>query len=219
RDPPPTTMLLRDVGQVASTTDLLPYREFIETRFYREWAQPQDFVDTVQASLDKSSTDFVHLCFMRNSENGMADNATRDRLRLIIPHMRRAVLVGKLIDRTTVQAATFGDALDGIGTALFFADASGQIIHANASGHAMLAQGTLVRARGGKLILNDANGEQGLYKTFKLAENGAPDVEARGVALPLTAGVGEHYVAHVLPLTMGARRGAGIGYRAVAAVF
>ena len=218
-DPTTTPMLLRDVGEVASTTDLLPYGEFIETNFFREWAQPQGFVDTVQASLDKSSTDFVHLCFMRNSESGMADNATRDRLRLILPHMRRAVLVGRLIDHTTVQAATFGDALDGIGTALFFVDANGQIVHVNTSGHAMLAQGTLVRTRAGKLILNDANAEQGLYEIFELAENGDPDVEARGVALPLAPCVGEHYVAHVLPLTMGARRRAGIGYRAVAAVF
>ena len=61
-----------------------------------------------------------------------------------------------------------GDALDGIGTALSFVDASGQIIHANASGHDMLAQGTLVHTRGGKLILNDASAEQGLYEIFEL---------------------------------------------------
>ena len=61
-----------------------------------------------------------------------------------------------------------GDALDGIGTALSFVDASGQIIHANASGHDMLAQGTLVHTRGGKLILNDASAEQELYEIFEL---------------------------------------------------
>jgi len=216
-DPTTTPMLLRGVGEVASAADLLPYREFIETRFYREWAQPQGFVDTVQVCLDKSPLDFVHLCFMCKS--GMADNAMRDRLRLIIPHMRRAVLVGKLIDYTTVQAATFGDALDRIGTGLFFVDASGQIFHANASGHAMLTQGTLVRARGGRLILNDASAEQGLYEILELAESGGDDVDAPGAAFPLTACGGEHYVAHVLRLTAGARRRAGIGYRAVAAVF
>jgi len=218
-DPTTAPMLLREVGEVVSTTDLLRPSQFIESRFYREWAQPQGFVDMVQASLEKSTADFVHLCFMRNSQHGMVDDATRDRLRLIVPHMRRAVLVGKRIDHTTGQAASFGDALDRIGTGLFFVDEGGQIIHANASGYAMLTQGTLVRARGGRLILNDESAEQRLYDILRLAETGGADVEPRGLALPLTAGNGEHHVAHVLLLTAGARRRAGIGYRAVAAVF
>ena len=37
--------------------------------------------------------------------------------------------------------------------------------------------------------------------------------------MPLTARNGEHYVAHVLPLTSGERRRAGAGYAAVAALF
>ena len=83
----------------------------------------------------------------------------------------------------------------------------------------MLTQATLVRTRGGRLILNDASAERGLYETLELAEHGGADVEPRGVALPLAGSDGEHYVAHVLLLTAGARRRTGIGYRAVAAVF
>ena len=41
----------------------------------------------------------------------------------------------------------------------------------------------------------------------------------KGIALPLTARNGERYVAHVLPLTSGARRDAGLAYNAVAALF
>jgi DNA-binding CsgD family transcriptional regulator len=41
----------------------------------------------------------------------------------------------------------------------------------------------------------------------------------RGVAVPLRAHDNERYVAHVLPLTSGARRKAGISYGAVAAIF
>ena len=37
--------------------------------------------------------------------------------------------------------------------------------------------------------------------------------------MPLTARTGERYVAHVLPLTSGARRKAGISYSATAALF
>src|SRR5262249_10944700 len=89
-DPTTAPMFLRDVGEVASTNDLLPHGELQQTCFYKEWLQPQGFIDTLQASLDKSTTDFMYLCFMRNGESGMFDNAARDRLRSIIPHLRRA---------------------------------------------------------------------------------------------------------------------------------
>jgi len=222
-DPTTTPMFLREVGEVVSTTDLVPYSEFRETRFYKEWAQPQGLIDQAQANLDKSATSFVHLSFWRNSDNGMVDEAARERMRLIVPHLRRAVLVGSLIDYRTAEAATFGDALDGIGAGLFFVDASGRIVHANASGHALLADGKLLRVNAGRLAPNDVAAEQGLYEIFSMAESGdaatGAAMDTRGVAVPLAARDGEHYVAHVLPLTAGARRQAGAAYTAVAAVF
>jgi DNA-binding CsgD family transcriptional regulator len=218
-DPTTTPMFLRDVGEVATTTDLLPHSELHKTCFYEKWLQPQGFVDTLQASLDKSATDFVYLCFMRNGESGIFDNAARDRLRLIIPHLRRAVLVGQLVDRTTAQAATFGDALDGICAGLFLVDAGGQIVHANASGHAMLAQGVLVRGSSGKLTTHDTSAAQGLSEIFSSAATDRASSGPQVGAVPLTGRGGEHYVAHVLSLSAGVRRLAGADDRAVAALF
>ena len=218
-DPTTAPMFLRDVGEVATTTDLLPHSELHKTCFYEKWLQPQGFVDTLQASLDKSATDFVYLCFMRNGESGIFDNAARDRLRLIIPHLRRAVLVGQLVDRTTAQAATFGDALDGICAGLFLVDAGGQIVHANASGHAMLAQGVLVRGSSGKLTTHDTSAAQGLSEIFSSAATDRASSGPQVGAVPLTGRGGEHYVAHVLSLSAGVRRLAGADDRAVAALF
>src|SRR5262249_31999166 len=113
----------------------------------------------------------------------------------------------------------FGDTLDGIGASLFFVDASGRLVHANASGQTMLEQGALVRVSGGRLALSDQGEGQGLCDIFGQSQNGSDDAGARAGALPLTARDGKHYVAHVLPLAGGARRQAGAGYEAVAALF
>ena len=91
-DPTMPPMLHREVGEVASTTDLVSYSEFLVSPFYKEWVQPQGLVDLVQANLDKSAKGIVHLCFLRNCASGMADDATRDRMRLIVPHMRNVAL-------------------------------------------------------------------------------------------------------------------------------
>jgi DNA-binding CsgD family transcriptional regulator len=218
-DPTAAPMFFSEVGLVATTKDLVPYDEFLRTRFYREWARPQGWVDSAQSILEKSVTSFAHVSFLRNEATGLVDGAARMRMQLIVPHMRRAVLVGKVIDLKTAEADGLADTVDGVSAGMFLVDASTRIVHANASGHAMLTQGSLLRAVGGKLAPNDASAEQGLNEVCAMAERGDAAVGVKGIAIPLMALDGEHYVAHVLPLTSGARRRAGATYTAAAAVF
>jgi len=48
-DPTAAPMFFSEIGQVSTTKDLVPYDEFLQTRFYREWAQPQGWVDSAQS--------------------------------------------------------------------------------------------------------------------------------------------------------------------------
>src|SRR5215813_8329961 len=43
-DPTTKPLSMRDVGEVASTTDLVSYSEYVESSFYKEWVKPQGFV-------------------------------------------------------------------------------------------------------------------------------------------------------------------------------
>src|SRR5450631_2687515 len=43
-DPVTTCQFRFDVGQVYSIEDCIPYAEFVQTRVYREWAQPHGLV-------------------------------------------------------------------------------------------------------------------------------------------------------------------------------
>ena len=82
----------------------------------------------------------------RHERHGLVDDETRRRMRLIVPHIRRAVLIGRAIDLKTAEAATFADTLDGLSAGMFLVDATGRIVHANASGHAMLHERSVLRA-------------------------------------------------------------------------
>jgi DNA-binding CsgD family transcriptional regulator len=218
-EPTAMTLLFFDIGQVLSTTDFMPYDEFLATRYYKEWAQPQGWVDCVHAILDKSATSSAHVSILRNESCGVADHATRARMQLIVPHLRRAILIGKVIDLKTAASDSLADTVDGISAGMFLVDASVRIVHANASGHAMLAEGSLLLAADGKLLPRDASAEQALNEVCAMAEHGDAAVGAKGVSIPLMASEGTRYVAHVLPLTSGARRQAGATYAAAAAVF
>jgi len=208
-----------EVGQLVAVADIMPYDEFLETRVQREWGRPQGLVDVLNVALDKTATSAAMYCVFRHERDGRVDDEMRRRMRLIAPHVRRAVLIGNVIDLKTAEADGFADTVDGISAGMFLVDASGRIVHANASGHAMLAEGVALRVVSGKLVPNDVSAEQGLNEVYAMAERGDAAVGVRGIAVPLTSRDGERHVAHVLPLTSGARRQAGATYAAAAAVF
>jgi DNA-binding CsgD family transcriptional regulator len=113
----------------------------------------------------------------------------------------------------TTEAATLAHALDGLGAGLFVVDATGRIVHANASGRAMLRERLVLRDAGGRLAACEARAASALKEV--LAKSAAPD--AGQASLPLSAGDGTHYVAHLLPLASG-ERPTGAGYPALSAV-
>jgi DNA-binding CsgD family transcriptional regulator len=102
---------------------------------------------------------------------------------------------------------------------MLLVDAGARIVHANIAGHAIVAADDFLRAVGGRLAAGDAEIDRALGEAFRAAGEGDAAIGFKGIALALVAGNGERYVAHVLPLTSGARRRAGITYAAVAALF
>jgi DNA-binding CsgD family transcriptional regulator/PAS domain-containing protein len=218
-DPFTMTQFVVEVEEPKSFLEVLSHDELIQTRIYKEWAQPQGIVDALMCLIDKSATSVGFLVVFRHERDGFVDDATRDRARLIIPHIRRATLIGKVIDLEKAEAASLADTLDGISAGMFLVDATGRIVHANSAGHVMLEAADVLHAKAGRLAVNDPRADQALADTFASAGNGDAAVGIKGVAVPLVARGGERYVAHVLPLTSGARRQAGTSYAAVAALF
>jgi DNA-binding CsgD family transcriptional regulator len=211
--------LFVDAGKVVSATDLMSWEEMQESRFFKEWVQPQGFGDIVFANLEKGITSYAVFTVTRRERDGMVDEGMRRRMGMLVPHVRRAVLVGKVIDLKTIEAAAFADTLDGLTAGMLLVDGKGRIAHANASGQAMLADGDVIRAVGGRLAAADPAANVTLHEIFSAAAEGDNGVGARGIAVPLSSEGPERHVAHVLPLTSGARRKAGASYAAVAAVF
>jgi DNA-binding CsgD family transcriptional regulator len=218
-DPATTGHYFAELEQPVAVADLMPYQEFVETRFYREWVRPQGLVDFVTAVLDKSATSVAMFGVFRHERNGIVDDEVRQRMRLIVPHIRRAVLIGRMFDLKAAEAATFADMLDGLSAGMYLVESSGRIVHANTAGYSILSAGKILRSAGGRLVACDAPVDRTLREVFAAAGHGDAAVGTEGIAVSLIGNDGERHVAHVLPLTSGARRRAGVSYAAVAALF
>jgi DNA-binding CsgD family transcriptional regulator len=216
---PLTLVPLFDVDQVVSVPDIVDFDEFRQGRFYREWARPEGWADAASAALQKSATDCTVLTIVRDERSGLVDDTMRRRMAAVVPHVRRALLIGKAMDLKKMEAASLADTLDGLVSGMILVDANSRIVHTNISGNVILKQGDFLRATGGRLVAADGKINGALQDIFARADHGDAALDTGGVALPLIARDGERYVAHVLPLKSGARRRAGAEYRAAAAVF
>src|SRR5262245_51048114 len=98
------------------------------------------------------------------------------------------------------EAATFADTLDGFGAGLFLVGKTGRIIHANASGPAMLRERSVLREGDGWLVPCEAHAAPALKEVFAIVGGGDGSFGAKPIAGPLSARDGNHHVAHILPL-------------------
>src|SRR4051794_23027842 len=217
-DPATTGHFFADVEQPVAIEDCISYDEFLETRFYREWARPQGLVDFVSTVLDKSETNVAMFGVFRHERDGVTDEGARRRMALIAPHIRRAVVISKLVDLKHTEATSF-DILDGLSAGIFLVGSDGYLIHANLAGNNMLSQGNLLHSIGGRLTVDDPQLAQAMREGFAAADTGDAALGVKAISLPLMAQNGERYVGHLLPLSSGRRRTEGIGHGAAAALF
>jgi DNA-binding CsgD family transcriptional regulator len=214
-----TAQVFFDVEEVISVADIVSHEEFRETLFYKEWVQPQGWIDAASAVLEKSATSYAAISVIRHERHGVIDDEARARMSVLVPHVRRTVLIGQVIELHKAEASTLADTFDGLSAGMFLVDRTGRIVHANCNGQAMIGDGKVMRAATGRLLACDAGANQALQDIFASAQAGDEAVGVKGIAVPLPARDGEDHVAHVLPLTGGIRRKTGTSYAAVAAVF
>jgi DNA-binding CsgD family transcriptional regulator len=138
-------------------------------------------------------------------------------MRLVAPHVQRAAAIGSAIELKTAATASFAEILDGLSAGVFLTDGDGRIVHMNGAGRAILAKGEGVHAAGGRLAAHHPEARKALGALLAGAGTSSQGVGGNDIALPTRNG--EHYAAHLLPLTSGNRRELGAPRRAVAALF
>lgn len=212
-------LMMTHEGEVFTASSLMPYEELRASRFFQEWCVPQGYTDLVGVTLERSAASVANISVGRDQSQGLMDDEAVRRMTLLAPHIRRAVLIGKVIELHKLEAAAMSDALDVLAAAMFLVGARGGVVYANAAGRAMLAEGAVVSDRRGTLALTDPEASASMAVALEAARGGDGAVATRGVAIPFSDTAGKQFVAHVMPLTSGARLAAGAAHAATAAVF
>jgi DNA-binding CsgD family transcriptional regulator len=219
RHPLIRNMMRSHVGDVGSAVSKMTELGFRNSVLYQPWTEPSGYViDMFNVTLERTATAVIHLGFVRHETVGIADAETFHDLDLLFPHYRRAVLIGKTINQVRVEAASLADALDGLATSVFLLDDQSRLVYANQAGQRTLSDGSVVRKIGEQLAMYDKPADQALRKAIAAVVAGQ-QLGHEGVAIGARSLDNQPFIAHVLPLTSGARKKAGQFYRAEVALF
>ncbi len=183
-------------------------------RLYREWRRQLGVHEASAIGLARDPTTIRSLGFLHFDSTEDIGDVKIGTAWLLIPHLRRAVAISKLLDVKSVVAATFETALDTLAVAVVLTDAELRIVHANAAAQAMLASRDPIRTERGRLALRPS----AVAAKLGIAVRQAANNEASKHPIPALGANGAPYVLHVLPLNHDELR-PGLAPSAAAAIF
>ncbi|RFB98539.1 LuxR family transcriptional regulator [Rhizobium leguminosarum bv. trifolii] len=195
-----------DIDLPQRTLSVVSEGELEQSAFFQEWAKPQGLREAC-------TTKFVHTAdriglFSTTTwanRPPITDEEQRF-LALLSPHLRRASLIGDLLDQTRVTAGIYRGVLDSLAVPVILAGADGAVLHANAHAAKMLDENTLLRSRNGVLQAQTPIVSRALLEAIAAAAHADAQLGSRGIGLPISAPGQSPAVAYVLPLSEGTAR-------------
>jgi DNA-binding CsgD family transcriptional regulator len=192
--------------------------EFAASRVTIEWARPLGYCDGITAVVLQDGPRVGFLAATRHDSVGLVTAREVALMRLIAPHVRRAVAIGNLLDMRALRAATLEATLDMVATPVGIVDSAGTVLHANAAAREMFAGTGPARLVDGRLAARAQGATAALHGAIGRAAEADGAIGHQGIGVPLGDPLESPALAHVLPLARGEVR-RGLVARAAAAVF
>lgn len=181
-----------------------------ECRISREWYLPRGLVDNLHLVFAETPPARTEIGFGRHRDEGLLGDEEIALADLLVPHLKRALSISRLLEARAVERGTFAAVLDGLSVAVLLVGADLRLLHANRAGEALLRTGDPLGLRDGRVAA-----PSGLAAALKVAlATPRADIGRRGLGIPARRADGDALVLHLLPLA-----DASILSRAAAAIF
>lgn len=198
--------VMGDIDMPLRTLSVVSEDELAQTAFFQEWARPQGLREGCTVKFVHTA-DRIGLFSTTTWANRPPISAEEQRfLALLSPHLRRAALIGDLLDQTRVTASLYRGVLDSLVVPVILASPDGAVLHANSQAATMLDAQSLLRSRNGTLQGQTPVITRALLDAITAAAGADTLLGARGIGLPISTPGQAPAVAYVLPLTEGTAR-------------
>jgi DNA-binding CsgD family transcriptional regulator len=159
-------VMIAEVGEPVTAFDFIDEAEYVGSRFYREWCEPQGYYDMMGALLAKSTDSIGAVSATRERSKQLFGAPERELMRKLSPHFRRATTIAGLLGYRSARSEGFEMVIEHLACAVVLIDASRQIVHANPSARRMLEEGRVLQSLAGRLSLRDTATNRSLQDTL-----------------------------------------------------
>ncbi len=170
--------------------------------YFQEWQNPAGMVDAMVFFLMHEPMHLSTFGVGRNERQGLITDREIELGKLLLPHLRRAVTISKVLDVRTIMGERMAEALDALRCAVVLTNEHGSILHANRAAENILrASGAPVHCAKGTLQATAPSAASELRDALALATRNEAGIGKTGLAIRLTEPDVLPIFAHVLPLT------------------
>jgi DNA-binding CsgD family transcriptional regulator len=120
------------VGEPTPEHKLVSLDAWRKSELFNDLAVPYDMPYVLTTLLHRSPDKFVALSLKTSSQHGPFHANEADRLKLVIPHLRRALEIKDRLTVSQIRADTLAKSLDSLSFGILVVDARGYVIEANA---------------------------------------------------------------------------------------
>ena len=196
--------MTRPLDEPVVVSRLDPQFSSNEFRYYREWVRPQHYIDAMGLTVLRERDRIGALSLSRHESFGVVTDRDLNVVRLLAPHIRRAVAIGDVLNMQAIKIGTFEGALDLLQAGVLFVDRDCRIVHADGAARAMLEEGSPIQSVRGELRTHLPQATAALKRAVAVAVE--PAIGRSGIGVPLPRPDGDPAHVHVLPLISGQTR-------------
>ena len=170
-------------------------------RIYEDLRRTLSITDVMQTVVLREARRIAILTASRHQNDGTLIDQDAETMRLLAPHVRRAVKIIDILDANKIEADTLEATLDTFIAGVLIVGERGRILHANDAARRMLSARQPIAAIDGILSARNAAANEELSAAIRLARDNEAQIGSSGLGVPLCCD--EPSVAHVLPLARG----------------
>jgi DNA-binding CsgD family transcriptional regulator len=174
-----------------------PYVQFVRTK---------GFIDTMTYALKWDSSYVSMFGIGRLEHQGIVTQREIELGGLLLPHLRRAVRISKVLDARAIEKQRMAEALDMLKCGVILTNSGGTILHANRVAEHIFRHGAPVQTVRGMLTANLPAAAKGLHNAIRLAAKDQGAIGNAGLAIRLNEDDKAPQFAYVLPLRRGSVR-------------
>jgi DNA-binding CsgD family transcriptional regulator len=209
--------IVSNIGDVSALS--MERQELLESWFFREVLKPFGLLDMIWFPALRTGGRMASMHASRSEKAPHYQQREISLFKLLSPHVCRALAISDALDIRALRSEMLERTLDRLVAGVFLTARDGRVVYMNATAQRQIRAGNCIRIVNNRIFPTDPAARAALSKAIEEASRDDIDIDMseHSLAIPDINGAG--YVATLLPVDRGQRRGIIAPFAASVAVF